>query len=255
MLTNAIRVCIVVLACSGLSALAQKTLPACAGEDADLAVMQAIVTGDEACLKLLLDAGYSPASGIDGGLVHSPIFAAMTKDSFGMTYLLLTHGLDLRSDAVIQSMFFAASNKKNEALRAFLSAGVLTDTTDRDGQTALIGAAAIGDAESLRILLAAGADPNARSHAGLTSLMLVQGDEAKFQLLLDAGANINATDKKGLTALHFAVLQKDIPKAEFLVKHGANIRSQDKNGRTSLDIARSLPTSEIRTKLLRLLDH
>ncbi|HMU35084.1 MAG TPA: ankyrin repeat domain-containing protein [Pyrinomonadaceae bacterium] len=155
--------------------------------------MQAIVNGNEACLKLLLDAGYSPSSGIDGGLVHSPIFVAMTKDSFGMTYLLLTHGLDLRSDAVIQSMFFAASNKKNEALRAFLSAGVLTDTTDRDGQTALMGAAAIGDAESVRILLAAGADPNARSNSGLTSFMMVQGDEAKFQLLLGAAAQYPQT--------------------------------------------------------------
>lgn len=255
MLTNAIRVCIVVLACSGLSAFAQKTVPACAGEDADLAVMRAIVNGNEACLKLLLEAGYSPASGIDGGLVHSPIFVAMTKDSFGMTYLLLTHGLDLRSDAVIQSMLFAASNKKNEALRAFLSAGIPADTSDRGGETALMNAAAIGDIAGMKILLAAGADPNANSDKGLTSLMMVQGDKAKLQLLFEAGAKIESADLSGRTALHFAALQKDVPKTIFLIEHGANVQTRDKDGRTALDIARALPSSEVRTKLLSILNY
>ncbi|KXJ99566.1 MAG: ankyrin [Acidobacteria bacterium OLB17] len=217
--------------------------------------MQAVVNEDEACLVLLLDAGYSPASGFDGGLVQSPVFVAMTKDSFRMTYLLLTHGLSVRSATVIDSMFFAASNRKNGALKAFLSAGVPVNITDRSGQTALMGAAAIGDNESLRILLAAGADPNATSNAGLTSLMVAQGDDARFQLLFDAGARMDAVDKKGFTALHYAVQRQDVPKTRFLVEHGATVQIRDKDGRTALDFARSLPPSEVRAKLISLFDH
>ena len=57
-------------------------------------------------------------------------------------------------------------------------------------------AAAIGSIEALKLLLAAGADPNARDAFDVPPLTYGVRDVAKVHLLLDAGAKANSKSKQ-----------------------------------------------------------
>jgi ankyrin repeat protein len=61
-----------------------------------------------------------------------------------------------------------------------------------------------GDAESVRLLLEAGADPNIRNEGGATALMWAVDDLDKARLLVRAGADVNARSDDGRTPLLIA---------------------------------------------------
>ena len=78
-------------------------------------------------------------------------------------------------------------------------------------------------AETLRLLLAHGADPNA--------FPLREGDNLEVvRMLVEAGANMNAKDEGGMTPLlHFISTRKwDI--AQYLVEKGADLSAQTEHG-------------------------
>ena len=72
------------------------------------------------------------------------------------------------------------------------------------GSTLLMYAALYGDAESVRLLLEAGAEPNIRNEAGATALMWAVDDLDKTRLLIRSGADVNARSDDGRTPLLIA---------------------------------------------------
>ncbi len=72
------------------------------------------------------------------------------------------------------------------------------------GSTPLMYAALYGDAESVRHLLEAGAEPNIRNEAGATALMWAVDDLDKTRLLIRRGADVNARSDDGRTPLLIA---------------------------------------------------
>ena len=70
----------------------------------------------------------------------------------------------------------------------------------------------------IRLLLAAGADVNARDKNGNTALVLCDSNTGKILLLLQAGADPNARNHEGETALSNA---SDAEVKNLLIKHGA----------------------------------
>jgi len=99
----------------------------------------------------------------------------------------------------------------------------LNYTVPRGGSTALLFAARSGDAESARLLVAAGADVNEALPDGATALIVAahSGHRQAALALLDKGANPNAGGV-GYTALHAAVLRSDVELIKALLAQGAD---------------------------------
>jgi ankyrin repeat protein len=72
---------------------------------------------------------------------------------------------------------------------------------------------------------------------GRTALMLQFNDKQTVRSLLDAGADLEAKDQKGWTALMYAVDHLYEEKVAVLLEAGANVNAAGRNGETALTIA------------------
>jgi ankyrin repeat protein len=109
----------------------------------------------------------------------------------------------------ITPLMAAAQAGHTETVRTLLDAGA--DVNARrgggaKGRTALIDAAGAGHAEIVRLLLGKGADPNARGDGDATALIEAArgGHAAVAELLLERRADPNARTADGRMALHEA---------------------------------------------------
>ncbi len=141
-----------------------------------------------------------------------------------------------------------------ELVKALLLAGAQVNAHDtRKKETALIHATnAQRAAETVSLLINAGANIETRDRDGVTPLMRASGFcnsedslPASFsivKLLLESGAHINKQDRQGKTALMKAArFRKNYPILETLLAARANQNIKDKNGKTALLHALSNP--------------
>ena len=112
-----------------------------------------------------------------------------------------------------------------------LAQGPLRTPANRYGVPLLACAAVYGDEEMTRLLLAGGADPDARTSHGQTCLMVAVAVPvvATVRLLLDAGANVNAVGSDGETPILCAVLSAETSAGVVaaLVEAGADLSVRD----------------------------
>ncbi len=96
-------------------------------------------------------------------------------------------------------------------------------------------AAAKGDLEQIKQLIAQGADVN-ESDAAVPPLYvaLYKGHAAVAELLIAKGADVNAKDEDGHTLLHRAAVGGDKNMAELLIARGSDVDAKTKHGETSL---------------------
>ena len=95
------------------------------------------------------------------------------------------------------------------------------------GSTPLMYAALYGDPDSMRRLLAAGAEPNVKNDAGATALMWAANDLEKTRLLVNHGADVNARSDSGRTPLMIAATRHgSTPILQLLLDHGADPSAQ-----------------------------
>ena len=173
-------------------------------------------TGNAASLKALLAAG-AKVNAKEKSHDQTALMWAAAEAHPEAVRMLLEAGADVRA----RSRTYAETVTSEQTQRAGREA--LNYTILRGGSTSLLFAARVGDVESAKLLLAAGADPNDALPTGMSALVeaAYSGDAGVATLLLDRGADPNAA-AIGYTALHAAVLRSEPNLVKALLAHGAN---------------------------------
>jgi len=131
----------------------------------------------------------------------------------------------------------AAANGQADAVRSLLAGGAPVDGKDASDWTALHHAAANGWTDIASLLLDRGADPNARARFDMTPLhwAAMAGRAEVAGLLTRRGARADARNAYGMTPIHLAADDKVVA---VLVAAGAEVNALDARGRTPLHTAR-----------------
>jgi ankyrin repeat protein len=96
-----------------------------------------------------------------------------------------------------------------------------------------------GDAKSIKLLIAKGADVNAKDNEGWHALQLAakRGNIEIVRLLLENGADVNATNLNGVTALTSAAYRGYTDIAKLFVEKGASVNAKENDNTTALMVA------------------
>jgi len=141
-----------------------------------------------------------------------------------------------------------------EKVSVLLKKHVAPDGAQGDGTTALHWAAYNDDLPLAKLLIAAGAKPDARTRLrGLTPLHMAAetGDATLIDALLSAGAKVDALNESGTTPLMIASASGSTAAVRTLLLHGADVNAREKaNGETALFFAASHDRAEVVRLLL-----
>ena len=146
--------------------------------------------------------------------------------------------------SIIQAVFYG----NIEAVKQHLAAGVdVNAKSDKLGTTPLHYAAKRGEKEIAELLIANGADVNARGMMGWTPLSWAANKEIA-ELLIAKGADVKAKTDFEYTPLHWAAVSGHKEVAELLIANGADVNaiivSGQYQGKTPLDMAIRLRRTE-----------
>jgi len=205
----------------------------------------AAVNGSEAMTRRLLQAGADPnLSQISG---ETPLMAASRSGGAAVVSQLLAKGAKTGAAGARgqTALMWAVAQKHPDVVKLLIAAGAdinqksaalsqvmavsphgmlqYNKNVPFGGDTALMFAARVGDLESARLLLGAGARPNDADASGIsaTAMAAHAGFTDIVELLLDKGADPN-TSGAGFTALHAAVMRRDDRMVSALLAHKAD---------------------------------
>ncbi|MBO9664493.1 ankyrin repeat domain-containing protein [Dokdonella sp.] len=234
------------------------------------ALIRAAGNGHAALAVRLLESGADPAHVSRSGMHCLAAAVAAQRESIVRT--LLSHGVasDTRLAGGGTALMIAAAIGQRSIVEALLEAGANANAADDQGATALHAAAQYafdhGDTAAahalLDRLLRAGAQLDARNHAGQDALLILLGSRSApgsscdaehlarlTELLLGYGAKLDTQDQRGVGALHACALHGLLGCARMLKVHGASLDLVDGFGRTAADVASLLGYTEVAAEL------
>ncbi|MBZ5601879.1 MAG: ankyrin repeat domain-containing protein [Acidobacteriia bacterium] len=147
----------------------------------------------------------------------------------------------------------AAQQGNKDVVKTLLKDKADVNAAQGDGMTALHWAASKDDLELVKSLLAAGANPNAKTRIGeITPLFLActNGDAAMIQAMLNAGADAKSVKANGTTALMMAATSGGADAVKVLLDKGADVNAKENaHGQTAIMFASALNRASV-VKLL-----
>src|SRR5580658_6427695 len=201
--------------------------------------------GSSAMVRRLLEAGANPNAALLAG--ETPLMVAARSGYPAVVELLLSKGANINAHGSRgqTALMWAVSQKHPEVVKVLiahhadiqLKSDVWTDVMavpphgylpynkaiPHGGETALMFAARVGDLDSAKLLVAAGAHVNDADAWGVsaTTLAAHSGFRDLVEFLLAKGADPNAAPA-GFTALHEAIMRRDEQMVAALLDHGAD---------------------------------
>ena len=241
------------------------------------ALLFAAQQGDAGSGRLLLESG-ADINEIRKSDRMTPLIVAAASGHSEFAALLLNHGANpnLTDDGGRTALHYAALDEKRvDLVKALLGHGAnpnprTTKDSPRNynagvsfkGATPLLFAASRGNMDTVRVLIAGGADPfmttddktaplHVASWGGTPYAKDWTEDEKKnllavTRLLVELGADVNSAGEHKWTALHGAAYKGVDSVVQFLVEKGAKMDVFDEYGQTPLSIANAVITAGIK---------
>ncbi|KDQ16277.1 hypothetical protein BOTBODRAFT_107396 [Botryobasidium botryosum FD-172 SS1] len=179
------------------------------------------------------------------GSSNSGVVAHSFRAHARIIQMLLAAGADLESKDYNGDTPLSLATR-NGRTSAVLRRRKDINATSTDGYTLLCRAAWLGSPDTVRAILAAGADPNACGQHGVrplhfaAELMKYSDGEMAIKALLGAGAELDAPDAYGCTPLWTSASKGSAPAVLALLKAGANAHIRGAFGCSSLHFAAML---------------
>jgi uncharacterized protein len=195
--------------------------------------------------RRLLDAGANPNLALLGG--ETPLMVASRSGKADVVALLLAKRADpnARGSRQQTALMWAVSQRHPDVVKALLAHGAAVNARSSEWNemmavpphglkeynkiiphgrdSALLFAARVGDLDSAKLLVGAGANVDDADAWGVsaTTMAAHAGFTELVEWLLDRGADANAAPP-GFTALHAAIMRRDARMVTALLAHGAD---------------------------------
>lgn len=206
-----------------------------------------------ALLNSTLDASAQPA----GSDVHHNLIAAVEQYDVRAVKSLLDRGADpntvdrynqtplrraMYADVELDLNFNPISHKIKESTRLAIVKLLLSRGADPNKHSPLIRAAVLHQDEIVALLLAYGANANARDESGRTALFSADVNPKMYKALLRYHADVNAKDKDGRSVLMHAADGGVCRYVKFLLENGAEVNARDNYHRNALAYGMNEPS-------------
>jgi TonB family protein len=240
------------------------------------AIHLAASMGDTDTVRQLLAAGIKVDSDDRDGM--TPLHYCAISGHLETAKILIDSGAKIKKENEMgENAFFLAAKFKHPAMiRAFVEKGAKLDLSPKNKQILLQHSILSNDFETadfllkngakadietygyypiqyasdsvgpiIRMLIAAGANPNQKGKKGATPLFQAcKGNMEGVIAFVEGGADVNATIDFGLTPLHYAIVYRQLPITQYLLDHGAKVNVKTKEGLPIIAVATSVGNRE-----------
>lgn len=214
-------------------------------QELSLYLMGAAAKGDAAVALQALEGGADPDTADRDG--WTPLMYAAANGRTAIAALLLANGADPNraNGDKATALLLAVAGGHAEIARALIESGADPNAGGPPGPLDV--AAGRKDAETVRLLAAAGAHVDAKSANGTTPLMraIRAGDTDTVSALLESGADPNARADENIAPLTVAIARDDPAATARLLTFGADPRAAGYKGLSAIDLAKQAKAEKV----------
>jgi ankyrin repeat protein len=186
-------------------------------------LMEAARSGNVASVHALLARGAN-VNASERDRHQTALMWAVARRHATVVKLLLQHRADVHARTRTRPLMVMLDQGPRRTVKTSMQDA---HQVEAGGSSALLFAAQVGDAESAKLLLSAGANVNDTAADGRSALVLATfaGHPDVANVLIEAGADVNDTGA-GYSALHAAALRGDLATTRALLAKGARVDAE-----------------------------
>jgi hypothetical protein len=222
------------------------------GSSSRLSLLQLAIQKEDVDLARLLLQGGARVTGLAEALTE---LSACGSKRLAMVQLLLDYGADVNQAGECSSFrklplmvapIKCFSGESTSLFERLIALGADVNALSPLDYTPLGLAAAFGDLNRCRLLVAHGADINLPNSRGQTPLMVLLTEYVTdsavdvVRFLLDEGADVNLADHEGETPLMVAVRDGEKELIQILLEHRADLYAVNNRGQSALSVAEEM---------------